>query len=288
VPNLSTIPDAAERLSGVIKSNLDKVVSKRLNRDYDFVLLIVGKVGDGKSCLAALACAYISSITGVPFTVDNIFWTARGYKVKQRYLKRKSCLHFDEGEEIFYSKTAMKREQRDMVLRFAQIRQQNHFMVICVPSLLLLEKWLRGIGTETRVNCIWRILRRGKFLCYSGKTGKLQRIKIDREANRVRYPGADFLAFWKPIPKKSGFWTEYTEGKRTFLLGKEPREDVVDERIRRMADSYTLRGLAKACGVTKRTARNWYDNGKIPKKYVFKDAVGRIRVDKEAIEVIKS
>lgn len=288
----ATIENPGDRLSLVVKANLKRVVEKRLNNDYDFLLVIVGgrpAVGSGKTVLASLACAYVSELTGVPFTILNIFFTGDDYKKRRKQLKRKSSLQFDEGEEAFYSRTATTKAQRDMILKFTQLRQQNYFIVICVPSLLLLEKYMRGIGTETRVDCIWRItVNRWKFKCYSGKTGKLQKIKIDRDNNRVRYPmSPDFVGYWKPILKRSEFWKQYLVVKGKFLAGKEAEKKEekpeVDEKVDRVANSYTQLQAAKKLGIHKNTIFRWIQSGKIDKKYVFKDVVGRVRIDGDII-----
>lgn len=274
------------------KEELRGIVERRLHKEYDFVLLIVGRVGDGKSMLAALACAYTGKISGRKFNTDKVFFTAMDYRMQEDKLKRLDSLDFDEGEECFFSRRAMTTEQQKMILKFAQIRQQNFFITICAPSLFLLEKWLRGVGKETRVDCIWKIERRGTFSSYSAKTKSLQKIKIDTVTNDVKYPNpVDFYGHWKPIPKDSKFWKDgYLKKKNAFLkMTKESEKFIKHKRKmeKLMADSFTLREITELCNVKSlNTVRLWLKKYNIfPKKYVFVDPTGKIRIRTKGYEI---
>jgi len=196
---------------------------------------------------------------------------------------------FDEGEEIFFSRRAMTLQQQQMVLKFAQIRQKNYFIVIGAPSLFLLEKWLRGVGKESRVDCIWRIVRRGMFYSYGAKTGSLQKIRIDGRTNDIKYPTSDFVGFWQPIPKKCEYWNKYLKRKDQFLKATKESAKLIRKRQRQMkkiADSLTIRDIAEIQNVKPQTVRLWINRDKaFSKRYVFIDMTGRIRIKMRGYEI---
>jgi hypothetical protein len=257
-------------------------VKNRINNQYDFLLVIVGKVGDGKSMLECLSCAFVDNELGNKFTVERVIFTALEYKAHERKLRSKLSIGFDEGEEIFFSRRAMERSQKDMILKFAQIRQKNHFIVICTPSLALLETWLRGIGVETRVNAIWRVVRRGMFYVYSARTGSMQKIRIDRNTNTIKYPEPDYVGFWKEIKKSEKFWQEYLKKKNDFLTMNKESNKVSRERekvMKKIGESMTVRDLMELHNVSEGTVKAWIMKYKVfPKRSIFIDFSGKYRI----------
>ncbi len=275
--------DFKSRLDETTKRNLDAVILHRLNKNYDYMILIVGKVGDGKSQLAQLCCSYVDE----QFSTEKIMFTAMDYRMMERKLKPKSALDFDEGEEIFYSRGAMSTQQKKMVLKFAQIRQKNHFIVLCAPSLGLLEKWLRGIG-ETRVNAIFKVERRGMFRAYGDRSGALQKIRYDSESNNFQYPDADFVGFWKRIPNKNRFWMDYEKRKNRFLSSNRESAKIQREREKvqkQLSDSLTIKDIMEIHQVGESTVRDWINKFNIfPDRSVFRDLGGHTRVKHKGYE----
>lgn len=278
-----------EKLDDVTKTNLENVVEYRLKNEFDFVLLIVSKVGNGKSMLSALCQLFISKLLEKKFDIDHIFFTVKDYRMFEGKLNDKDGLDFDEGEEVFFSRRAMTKDQQKMILDFAQIRQRNFFITICAPSLFLLEKWLRGVGKETRVDAVFKIERRGCFSVYSSKTGSLQKIKIDPILNDVKYPKADYYGFWKPIPKTSKFWQEYLKKKQDFLSHRKESKKLIEQRMKmekKFSNSFSIRDIAELQHVKEVTVRKWLNIYKLfPKQDVFIDMAGHIRITSKGYEI---
>ncbi len=284
------IEGSGDRLSSTLKKNLRAIVEKKLKKDWDYVLLIQGNVGKGKSQLAALIAAYVSELTGVPFDIRNVFFTSTQYRERMKDLPEMSSIIFDEAEEVFFSRNVMSKSQKQMMLHFAQIRRKHNFIILCVPHLLMLEKWIRGLGTDSRINAMFRITKRGRFYSYGSANRKLQRIKVNKDNYGLIYPDYDFVGGWKKLPKKSKYWKEYEQKKEDFVQGThatKPVETVkmgskVDSSLNRLRNSYTLLEASRELKVTKNTIINWIKSEKIKPQYVFKDVAGRNRVDKES------
>lgn len=269
--------DFINRLDPLTKKNLDAVVERRLNNDYDYMLVIVGKVGDGKSQLAQLMCAYVDPA----FNTEKIIFTALDYRAMERRLHSKSAIDFDEAEEVFYSRGAMSSGQKKMILKFAQIRQKNHFIVLCAPSLGLLEKWLRGVG-DTRVNAIFKVERRGMFKVFGDKSGAIGKIRFDKESNMYKYPEPDFIGFWQKIPEKDRFWTDYKRRKERFLSSNRESAKIQREREKihkLLSTSLSVKDISEIHQVSEESVRTWFNYYDIfPKGSVFKDIAGHVRV----------
>lgn len=274
--------DASEYLDDITKINLEKVREKKLKKDFDYILVIAQKdIGNrmGKSQLGMITCSFMDE----SFNLRRMFFNERGYWKVKTGLKRMSALDFDEGVNVFWSRESGVREKRQIFKEFLINPSNNFFTVIIIPNLALLQKDFKNI----KVNCIWVIDRRGRFKCYSRKTGKIGLIRIDPLTKKVTYPSADFVGYWKDISKTDG-WKQYLGIKKKYLSGTNLNTYVVkrmEKTEKMLEDSYTMRDLAKICNVSRTTIHRWINNFKIFRKRDFViDYSGRKRVKRTALE----
>lgn len=280
-----TVPTPADRLCPVTKMNLDRVKKYRLDREYDYVIVVVADksgVGEGKSTLEHLICAYINPER---FTINHVIWDGADYDMLKPSLRPKDSIGFDEPD-AFLSSEASTRQQRKVRMSFTKIRQKCYFIVICSPTLLLLQKWFRGVGVS-RVNCILRVTRRGKFLAYTDKTGSIDKIRIDTRKNLIVWPKSDFTGYFKSIPKKSPWWIEYSKRKDD----NEKRTDtnpyvtkLMKKQMKKMHDSLTVMDVVDIYKVNKATVKQWIRLGFFGKRGVFIGVDGRRRIKKKVFK----
>lgn len=274
-----TVPTPQERLCPVTKSNLDRVRKFRLDREYDYVIVIVADksgVGEGKSTLAHLICSYMNPER---FTLGFVIWDGTDFIIIKSRLRPKDSLCFDEPD-AFLSGDATTRHQKKTRMSFTKIRQRCYFIVICSPTLMLLQKWFRGVGVS-RVNCILRVTRRGKFLAYTDKTGTIDKIRIDTRKNLIMWPASDFTGYFKPIPKSSDWWKGYSKMKDD----NEKKADInprvtalMKKQMKKMRDTVTVMEIADINKVHKSTVKRWLNTGAFGKRGVFIGLDGRIRI----------
>lgn len=272
-------PDAGQYLDPITKANLDRIKTNRLGQKYDYVLVIVADktgVGLGKSALFHECCAYIDPDG---FTIDRVLFDGMDYRMIEGRLKSMDAFGFDEPD-AFFSTEAMSGEQRKLKLKFSKIRQKRHFIVICAPSLTLLAKWFRGAG-ESRVNCVFRIVRRGVFYAYGDKTGSIKKIDIDQSKNKINWPESDFIGFFRKIPEDSVWWEAYLRKKNAYLKQADDNPKAValmKKEHAHMQDTLTLRDISEIHKVSKASAYRWYKCRLFSKSGCFIGFDGQVHV----------
>lgn len=284
------LEDPGQYLDAKTKQNLQHVKRNYIDKDLDFFGLIVADktgVGLGKSTLEHELCAYMDilnwGIKGRRFHTGRIFFNEACYRMEESYLKPMDSFGFDEPD-AFFSLSATSKASRRLKLKVIHIRQQRYFFMLCADSLFSVSSWVRP-GGETRINIIFRITKRGVCLVYSGRTGTLQKIQLDTKKRKVKWPSADMIIFFKPIPKTTEWWKDYIKRKNAYLKQSDDNPKAVklmQKHEKKMRDTLTLSNIADIQKVHKTTVERWYRAGYFGKRGVFKDATGIIRVKMKA------
>ena len=281
------IENPEDYLDEVTRLTLDNVITHGLMKEFDCVIVICADktgVGVGKSTLAMLCCAYVAKKLGKKFTPEYIIFDTMDYRLLERRLKPMSCIQFDEAIDVFFSRDAMTKNQRTMTMKFAKIRQQSHFIVLCIPSILMLSKWFRGTG-QTRTNAIFRCLDRGTYKAYGKASGRINRIKIDTPNNRVLWPRADYTGRWRKFPKSHPFYKAYINKKNKYLKHADDNPKVIraiHKEKKRLQNTFTVADMAEIKQVDKQTVYTWIRGGYFAKGSVWKDLTGKVRIKEKA------
>lgn len=171
-------------LDGYMKSNLD-IVKKQINEaDMDFVGIVDGFEGVGKSVCAMQVGYYVDPT----LDIDRICFTADEFKEAVLKAKKGQCIIYDEAITGAFSREAIQQMNVVLIKMMAQIRQKNLFMLLVLPSYFDLDKNL----------AIWR----AKFLIHCHYGDKFQR---------------GFFKFAN-LEKKKGI---YIEGQKLYRYPKE-------------------------------------------------------------------
>jgi len=122
----------------VVKKELDKVRYKVLKKDFDFVGVVDGREGAGKSVLALQLGAYLDE----NFSIDNIVFTSGDFisKIKNPATHKGACIILDEGFNAINSRASMSEVNRSMGAISTEMRQKNLFILIVLPSFFDLDK----------------------------------------------------------------------------------------------------------------------------------------------------
>jgi len=137
-------------------------VQESLKADWDSVIAITGAEGVGKSHLAIILGHLIrddfSLDKNVAFVPDEkqIFNLVTG-------LPKGSAIVLDEAIKSFYKLNWNSRLQIMLNELFTLCRSENKATILCIPSLLDLNKMMRG-----RRVCMWiHVVKRGKFVIFT-------------------------------------------------------------------------------------------------------------------------
>jgi energy-coupling factor transporter ATP-binding protein EcfA2 len=129
-------------------------IQRKLQKNNDHFTVIVGTEGSGKSTLALNLAALVSQ----NFSVDYMAYD------KAKFLElldapKKSTILLDEGAIVLFSRNAMSANTRDLIQLITLMRQLTYHVIICIPKLQILDRYLR----EERLDTLIYITERGKY-----------------------------------------------------------------------------------------------------------------------------
>lgn len=159
-------------IDDVLRRELDKVRYRVLNKDFDFVGLIDGREGSGKSVLAMQVGAYLDP----NFSLDNIVFTSEEFisKIKDPKTKKGSCILLDEAFNALNSRASMTEVNRSMGAVATEMRQKNLFILIVLPSFFDLDKQFALHRSSSLIHVYLKdSVQRGQFLIFP-RSSKLQ------------------------------------------------------------------------------------------------------------------
>lgn len=190
-------------------------------KDYDWLHVIAGPEGIGKTSLGGSMCKEIDP--RFRLDKDSIFsYDDMVAKIKKSY-PGKSVL-IDEGALIFFSRDYASTKSKDAVKLLTTMRSFNLFVVVCIPNFWILDKYIR----EHRVKTLSRVVKRGWNWHYCPDTTR--DIKRYKNSFKTIWPGFDFRDTYpdyaKLYPEE---WEAYKKKKAESTLnqGRKKREEPV-------------------------------------------------------------
>lgn len=156
-------------IDNVLRNELDKVRYRVLKKDFDFVMLIDGREGSGKSVLAMQIGAYLDP----NFNLDNIVFTSEEFinKIKDPKTKPGSFILLDEAFNALNSRASMTEVNRSMGAVATEMRQKNLFVGIVLPSFFDLDKQFALHRSSSLIHVYLKDnVERGQFLIFPRTT----------------------------------------------------------------------------------------------------------------------
>lgn len=152
-----------------LKKFLDNVVRPSLkDKDKDYVMLVDGYEGSGKSTFSMQIGRYIDSSLNLP----NICMTAEEFKNAIVNAKKGQCIIYDEAVTGLSSGDSITKIGRLLKSMMMQMRQKNLFIIIILPTVFELNKY----AVLSRARCLFHVYensgRRGYFVGYNRKDTK--------------------------------------------------------------------------------------------------------------------
>ena len=147
--------------------NVKKVVN---NKDFDYVSLVCGLPGQGKSTLAQSMAKFLDP----NFTLDNIAMTADEFIEKTTNLPKHSAVILDESFAGLNSRVATSKEFLKILNHIQLIRQRNLFIFLCLPNFFDLGKPIAIFRSHHLFVVYGSVFgERGEFAAY-GRNNKRQ------------------------------------------------------------------------------------------------------------------
>lgn len=215
----------SDRLEGFVNW-----IHKGIANDFDYVIIIDGPEGGGKSTFAA----HIKALYDGTYNLDNVCYDSTGLLGLMQTAKKGSMIILDEAVTSLMSRTALDRYQVRLIQAFSIVRERNLVFLLLIPNLGLLDK-----AIQTRaVYRIWvypKGQNRGYAKIYYSKrtpwtTGK----PWHEEAWHYQFP---------KLP--DGFERKYKRFKSTQLKVKlkEYDDEIKYEKTRKDKEKLKVRGV---------------------------------------------
>jgi len=177
-----------------VVKQLESAMDKVIRGDQDRVIPIDGNEGSGKSTLG-FQLAYKVDPT---FCLDDIVFTGDqlSKRIKELAVKKikYKAIVFDEAFNGLSSKSALSKQNKQLVQLFMECRQLNLFIFIILPSVFLLEKYIALFRSHAlfHVFISKRDIKRRYYKIYNRKTKKT-----------LFLLGQKYLTYNKPYIRKS-------------------------------------------------------------------------------------
>ena len=213
--------------------NLDKVKYRLEKKDKDFVMLVDGKEGAGKSTLAVQMAKYVDN----SFCVDRCCMTSEQFKEAIYKAKKGQAVIYDEAFTGLSSKGALSEINRMLVSLMMQMRQKNLLVIIVLPTFFMLEKYVAIFRGRVLVH-VWEKNDRRYFGVFNNQKQKILfavgKKYLSYKGVRTRFSGRFYGKFPINDPeyrKKKSVALEESETtekkKETTSLAMEHRDNLI-------------------------------------------------------------
>lgn len=147
-----------------MKRSLDtKVIPSIQVKDKDYVIVIDGGEGKGKSTLAFQIGRYVDNsldITRVTFTPEE-------FREAIMKAEKGQCVIYDEAFTGFSSRNSLSGVNRILVSLAMQMRQKNLFVIVVLPTFFLLDKYIALFRAKVLIHVFESRGIRGYYKVYN-------------------------------------------------------------------------------------------------------------------------
>jgi hypothetical protein len=181
---------------------LDKIVPKYINRSWDVVIIVEGKVGAGKTTLAIQSGFYLDP----SLTIDRICFTLQQFEEAVDNGTRGQVIIYDEAVTSMLSAESFKWETIALIKKITQCRKKGLIIFLLIPSIFMLQKYFAIYRSQFDLRVMSKHGDRGTFLFYNEHA---KQELIIRARGTFRYcvkaslPPMNFTSY-SPIPLDDG------------------------------------------------------------------------------------
>lgn len=162
-----------------LKTFLDDKVYNRINtRDKDYVMLVSGYEGSGKSTFASQLAKYIDN----DFCMDRMCFSADEFKEAIYGARKGQCVVYDEAVTGMTAGGSITKVGRLLKSMMMQMRQKNLFVIVVIPSVFELNKY----AVLHRAMSLFHVWEKKNRYCWVGYNKKdTKKIYIMGKKNNV-------------------------------------------------------------------------------------------------------
>lgn len=196
-----------------LRQNLDHM-KEAVKYDWDFIIVVDGTEGGGKSTLAIQCACYLDPT----FEMKRIVFSPEDFEETVIKAEKYQAVIYDEAVTGLYSRESMQFVNVALTKLLAQIRQKNLFIFVVIPTFFDLDKYVAMWRSRALLHVFTDGFTRGRFRFYSA--GKKKSLYANgKQFYNYKHPLPDFYGRY---PKFNPFYEEYKKKKQKSL---EERQD---------------------------------------------------------------
>jgi adenylate kinase family enzyme len=164
-------------ISQLHKNTLDTAIHMVKNKNFDYIAVVAGLPGSGKSTFARVSAKYCDPT----FDLSRVAFTADEFVEITNSCPEYSSIVLDESFQSLNSKTSMSPEFIKIVNHLQLVRQRHLFIYLCLPNFFDLAKGIAIFRTHTLfVVYSDENFNRGKFMAF----GRREKTKLYVKGNK--------------------------------------------------------------------------------------------------------
>lgn len=201
-----------------LHKNLTEVKEVVSKKDFDYVCIVAGLPGMGKSNFAISLCRYFDK----NFSLDNIAMSDTEFIEITTKAKPRSAIMLDESFASLNSRISMTSSFLRIINHLQIIRQKNLFIVLCLPNFFDLQKGI-SIYRSSHLFVVYgeKFGHRGSFAAWGREEKKMLYINglkyMNYHAVKPNFRG-------RFVKQKAIDEEAYKEKKMLHLLQQEQQE----------------------------------------------------------------
>ncbi len=152
-----------------LKKNVDdKIIPALRQQDKDYVICVDGREGAGKSWFAFQLGKAVDPTLGI----SRVVFSPDDFRAAILRAKKGQCIIYDEAFTGYSSRSSLSPVNRVLVSLAMQMRQKNLFIIIVLPTIFLLDKYMAMFRTKGLFHVYESDGRRGYFRFYNSRVKK--------------------------------------------------------------------------------------------------------------------
>ncbi len=160
-------------LDSRLKKNFDRIKIELEKEDRDCFIAVDGPEGSGKSTIALQIGKYVDPT----LDLSRVVFDAESFRQAIFKAKKRQCIVFDEAFTGLSSRASLSGTNRILISLMMQMRQKNLFVIIVLPTIFLLDKYVAIFRSRTLIHVYESkdkkgIKIRGYFRVYNEKLKK--------------------------------------------------------------------------------------------------------------------
>jgi len=172
-------------------------IRKLLRKDFDYVEVVAGYEGFGKTTLAIQDAYFVDK----KFSIDRVCLSGEEFIEVVQKAPRYSAVVLDEAGPAMFSRDAIRGLNKTLAKLFMVVRHKNLFLVLVLPNFHFIDYYIR----VHRISSLTLVLGRGKFAVYN--KAKVRNLTTMRSR---------FMDYRKVIPSFRGDFLKHNPLQREY------------------------------------------------------------------------